>query len=127
MVFKMSKPTDTADQATAKSEDTTGASSNNLAVPDIERETEKQTPASAADSRTTSSSESKRKAETTASDEAKALEKMDDEVEYPTGTKLAFITFALCISVFLMALVCLPSYQVGDKRLLTSLRLRTTQ
>jgi hypothetical protein len=123
----MSKPTDTADQATAKSEDTTAASSNNLAVPDIERETEKQTPASAADSRTTSSSESKRKVETTAPDEAKALDDVDDEVEYPTGTKLAFITFALCISVFLMALVCLPSYQVEDKRLLTSPQLRTTR
>lgn len=39
-------------------------------------------------------------------EEAKALEKMDDEIEYPGGTKLAIITLALCLSVFCMALVC---------------------
>ncbi len=29
-------------------------------------------------------------------------------VEYPHGVKLGLITLALCLSVFLMALVCLP-------------------
>jgi hypothetical protein len=34
------------------------------------------------------------------------LDKVDDEedIVYPTGAKLASITFALCISVFLLAL-----------------------
>ncbi len=46
--------------------------------------------------------------ESTGLDEAKALDKMDGEedIVYPTGAKLALITLALCLSVFLMALVC---------------------
>lgn len=38
-------------------------------------------------------------------EEAEALDKLSDEVEYPTGSKLAIITLALCLSVFLVALV----------------------
>ncbi len=38
--------------------------------------------------------------------EAAALEKLNDEPEYPGGVKLAIITVALCLSVFCMALVC---------------------
>jgi hypothetical protein len=34
----------------------------------------------------------------------KSLEKPEEEVEYPTGTKLAIITLSLCLSVFLVAL-----------------------
>lgn len=43
--------------------------------------------------------------EITPVEEAEALDKLSDEVEYPTGSKLAIITLALCLSVFLVALV----------------------
>lgn len=43
--------------------------------------------------------------ETSPMEEAEALDKLSDEVEYPTGSKLAIITLALCLSVFLVALV----------------------
>ena len=43
--------------------------------------------------------------EETPLDEAEALDKLDDENEYPSGAKLAIITASLCLSVFLMALV----------------------
>ncbi|MCJ1299880.1 MFS sugar transporter [Hypocenomyce scalaris] len=42
--------------------------------------------------------------ETTPLEEAEALDKLSDEIEYPTGSKLAVITLALCLSVFLVAL-----------------------
>ncbi|MCJ1276755.1 MFS sugar transporter [Puttea exsequens] len=42
--------------------------------------------------------------ETTPFEEAEALEKLDDEPEYPTGAKLGIIVASLCLSVFLMAL-----------------------
>ena len=38
-------------------------------------------------------------------EEAEALDKLSDEVEYPSGSKLAIISLALCLSVFLVALV----------------------
>ena len=43
--------------------------------------------------------------EETAVEEAAALDKLSEEPEYPKGAKLAIITAALCLSVFLMALV----------------------
>ena len=43
--------------------------------------------------------------EETPLEEAEALDKLDDENEYPSGAKLAIITASLCLSVFLMALV----------------------
>lgn len=45
--------------------------------------------------------------ERTAVEEAAALEKFDEEPDYPTGAKLTIITVALCVSVFCMALVSL--------------------
>ena len=45
------------------------------------------------------------KIETTALGEAEALDKLNEENEYPHGAKLAIITASLCISVLLMALV----------------------
>ncbi|KAI9814735.1 MAG: MFS sugar transporter [Pycnora praestabilis] len=42
--------------------------------------------------------------ETDAIAEAAALDKLTEEPEYPTGVKLGFITLALCLSVFLIAL-----------------------
>ena len=47
--------------------------------------------------------------ESTPLEEAMALEKLSEEPEYPTGAKLGIIVASLCLSVFLMALVCLPS------------------
>lgn len=47
--------------------------------------------------------------EATPVEEAAALEKLNDDIEYPGGTKLAIITLALCLSVFCMALVRSPS------------------
>lgn len=49
----------------------------------------------------------KKLVEETALQEAEALDKLDDEQEYPHGAKLAIITASLCLSVFLMALVSL--------------------
>ena len=46
--------------------------------------------------------------EQTPLEEAEALDKLDDENEYPSGAKLTIITVSLCLSVFLMALVGLP-------------------
>ena len=42
--------------------------------------------------------------EKTPFEEAEALEKLNDEPEYPQGVKLAIIIASLCLSVFLMAL-----------------------
>ncbi|KAA6416126.1 MAG: MFS general substrate transporter [Lasallia pustulata] len=42
--------------------------------------------------------------QTTPVEEAEALDKLSDEGEYPSGSKLAIITLALCLSVFLVAL-----------------------
>lgn len=42
--------------------------------------------------------------ETTPVQEAEAMDKLSDEVEYPSGAKLAIITISLCLSVLLMAL-----------------------
>ena len=36
--------------------------------------------------------------------EAAVLDKLDDEIEYPHGVKLAIIVVSLCLSIFLMAL-----------------------
>jgi hypothetical protein len=99
MLFKKSKA---AEAAPAKSEATTVAPSENVSEKEVEQE--KEVPTIPADTRSISSSSSN-KMETTGLEEAKALDKPDDEIVYPTGAKLAFITFALCLSVFLMALV----------------------
>ena len=107
MLFKKNNPAaEPLDPAVSRSEETTTAvSSENVSVADIEHEKERQPPTNTADARSVSSSESRRKVETTGLEEAKALDHMEDETEYPSGAKLGFITFALCISVFLMALV----------------------
>lgn len=47
----------------------------------------------------------KRDVELTPIQEAAALDKLSDEDEYPSGIKLFVITIALCLSVFLVALV----------------------
>lgn len=37
-----------------------------------------------------------------------SMSEIDENLEYPTGIKLALITLALCLSVFLVALVRCP-------------------
>ena len=52
--------------------------------------------------------------------EAKALDKLDDENEYPSGAKLAIITASLCLSVFLMALVSLVRQYASEAQISNS-------
>ncbi|KAG7007214.1 condensin complex subunit 2 [Physcia stellaris] len=46
----------------------------------------------------------KKEIEVTPLAEVEALDKLDDQNEYPSGAKLGIITLSLCLSVFLMAL-----------------------
>ena len=63
----------------------------------------------------------KKEIEVTPIAEAEALDKLDDENEYPTGAKLGIITLSLCLSVFLMALVSLQMLAtIHDTRSTTS-------
>jgi hypothetical protein len=57
-----------------------------------------------------------KKEESAALEEAKALDTEEAEIEYPHGLKLAVITLALCLSVFLVALVssCATTRQCED-------------
>ena len=50
------------------------------------------------------STSSKKEIETNGLEEAEALENFSEEPEYPSGAKLAVISLALCLSVFLVAL-----------------------
>lgn len=50
--------------------------------------------------------------EATPLEDAAALDKLSDEPEYPTGLKLFVITIALCLSVFLVALVSYHVYHI---------------
>ena len=118
MFFKKSKPAEAANPAPVTSEATPVAPSENVSLSEISHAKEKEIATVSPDSRSISSSDSKRKVETTGLDEAKALDRVDEEEEivYPTGAKLAFITFALCLSVFLMALVCTATSGFGMRR-----------
>lgn len=106
MFFKKNKPAQAVDPVIPQPEQsTTLPPSENISVSDMGQEKETQLPTNTADARSVSSSESRPKLETTGLEETKALDPMEEEIEYPKGAKLATITFALCISVFLMALV----------------------
>lgn len=69
----------------------------------------------------------KRIVEVTPMEEAAALDKLSDELEYPSGLKLVVIMIALCLSVFLVALVStlettyFPHIQQSNGRLWYSL------
>lgn len=111
MLFRKNKPTIAADPPALQPEENTITPSDSVSVSDISQEKEKEIPATGANPRLSTSSECKCEdettgLETTGLEEAKALDKVEEELEYPTGGKLAFITFALCLSVLLMALVC---------------------
>jgi hypothetical protein len=99
-----------------KSEATTVVPSQNVSTIDLPThpKEEKDSQPVAAEAESTSSSEpaepaepAEKTEEVTAVEEAKAFDKpdADSEVEYPHGPKLVIITIALCLSVFLVALV----------------------
>jgi hypothetical protein len=101
-----------------KSEATTAVPSQNVSTADLPRNNmeEKETqPVVMEEAQSSPSAEAAEAAEatektekSTAVEEAKALDKPDEEeaeIEYPHGLKLAIITLALCLSVFLVALV----------------------
>lgn len=92
----------TFSRAAAVSPSSVGASTNESSLVDID--TEK--PTSRRPSTSSQTSVRQRQFTSTAIDEAKALDKLSDEPEYPSGIKLAIITASLCLSVFCMALVC---------------------
>ena len=80
------------------------SSSDDSSASNIEKiATEKVSPSSSTSSHGTNK-EGAETVEATPIEEAKALDKLDDEVEYPHGVKLTIITISLCVSVLLMAL-----------------------
>jgi hypothetical protein len=119
MTFLNHKSSATSDPAMVKSEATTVVPSQNVSASDLPThpKEEKESEPVVAEGESTSSAEPpeptvpaepvEKTEETTAIEEAKALDKpeADSEVEYPHGLKLVIITAALCLSVFLVALV----------------------
>jgi hypothetical protein len=97
-----------------KSEATTVVPSQNVSATDLpgNNKEEKDTQPvvmEEAQSRTSAEAaeETEKKEESTAVEEVKTVEtaEQEPEIEYPHGLKLAIITLALCLSVFLVALV----------------------
>ena len=116
MTFLNHKSSATSDPAMVKSEATTVVPSQNVSATDLPThpKEEKESEPVVAETESTSSEEppkstepAEKTEETTAVEEAKAPDKpeADPEVEYPHGPKLVVITVALCLSVFLVALV----------------------
>jgi hypothetical protein len=119
MTFLNHKSSATSDPAMVKSEATTVVPSQNVSTSDLPThpKEEKESEPVVAEAESTSSAElpnptetaetAEKTEETTVVEEAKAPDKpdADSEVEYPHGPKLAIITVALCLSVFLVALV----------------------
>jgi hypothetical protein len=122
MTFLNHKSSATSDPAMVKSEATTVVPSQNVSTSDLPThpKEEKESEPGVAEAESTSSAElpkptetaetaetAEKTEETTVVEEAKAPDKpdADSEVEYPHGPKLVIITVALCLSVFLVALV----------------------
>jgi hypothetical protein len=118
MTFLNHKASATSDPAMVKSEATTVVPSQNVSASDLPTHpSEEKEPKPVAEADPTRSAEPPEPAEptkpavkteeTTVVEEAKAPDKLeaDSEVEYPHGPKLLIITVALCLSVFLVALV----------------------
>lgn len=93
-----------------KSRATTVVPSQNGSVSDLEKEKLPAPPVSPFESGDLP--RDRKEIETSGEAEAKGLEKLEDELEYPSGPKLALITLALCMSVFLVALVSMPCHNV---------------
>ena len=116
MKFLNHKSSLTSNPAMVKSEATTAVPSQNVSTTDLPAasQDEKEAQREVLDSQSTSSAEPEKTVEPaektedmTAVEEAKALDEpgTDSEIEYPHGLKLAIISVALCLSVFLVALV----------------------
>lgn len=114
MTFLTHKSSSTSDRVIVKSEATTVVPSQNVSAADLpgNNKEEKDTQPvvmEEAQSRTSGepAEETEKKEESTAVEEVKTLEtaEQEPEIEYPHGLKLAIITLALCLSVFLVALV----------------------
>lgn len=100
---EVGKETGVPEQKT-KSETQSTSSSSDLEKNEISQEP-------AVERQSLESSKGEKKVETSALEEAKELDRpQDDDIVYPTGVKLAIITLALCVSVFLVALVCCPQW-----------------
>jgi hypothetical protein len=103
----------TSDPAMVKSEATTAVPSQNVSNTDLpttakeEQETQPVVVDAQSRSPPEPSEPTEKAEESTTVEEAKDLDKPDEdpEIEYPHGMKLAIITLALCLSVFLVALV----------------------
>ena len=107
------KSSSTSDPAMVKSETTTAVPSQNVSTADLpttekeEKDTEPVVTEALSESSADPADPAEKMEELTAVEEAKALDKpeVDPEIEYPHGLKLVIITIALCLSVFLVALV----------------------
>jgi hypothetical protein len=103
MLFRKSKAAEGVDvPPVVTTENTNNAANENVSVSELGHEVEKEVPNTSPDSRSITSSSSQPKEQATASDPSNP--DLEEEIEYPTGAKLAFISFALSLSVFLMAL-----------------------
>jgi Major Facilitator Superfamily len=105
MLFRKSKPAEVAAVPPVVTPENTNNAAviENTSASDLAREKEEtEVPNPSPDSRSITSSSSKPKEETTALEPANP--DVEGEIEYPTGAKLVFISFALSISVFLVAL-----------------------
>lgn len=104
--------------------------SENTSTSQLEKDIPQTSSRSASPRNVDSYYEEKKVVEATPLDEAEALDKLDDEHEYPKGAKLGIITASLCLSVFLMALVSLeliscPHRSTDQDRTILSLRLQS--
>lgn len=127
------------DTALGESKATTVASSQNESMSNIEKETAPETTAMPS---TTSADGDKEKtletetAPATTTDgkeveikgmaEQDVLDQEEDEVIYPEGIRLFIITLALCMSVFLVALVDAPLQAKDRLKIVADSELRTT-
>ena len=82
------------------------ATANSVSSSDLDEKKELEDERTNTLARVASAASNASKFQTTGLKEALALDKPTDELEYPSGPKLAIITAALCFSVFCMALVC---------------------
>ena len=116
MTFLTQESSSASDPAMVKSEATTAVPSQNVSTADLggsikeEKDAQPVVVAAKEDGTQPRKSAEPAKAtekieESTAVEEAKALDTEEAEIEYPHGLKLAVITLALCLSVFLVALV----------------------
>lgn len=118
MFFKKNKTPPAIHTPESKAGDSSVVASENISMSDRDLEKELQPPTAIVNSPSASPSGSRSsKFDTTDVAQSNVPANMEDEgaIVYPTGPKLAFITFALCISVFLVALVCISCPCLNDR------------